>query len=112
MEISGNASGSLGYVPTIVEKAKNISEDKKVEEESDEYVDDEFDVEEEEEEKLAKDKARVDSNDMTVSASASMLPPLGVQKTQNLTEFNSNPSAGGKRDLKPADFTLNLAESQ
>ena len=81
MEISGNASGSLGYIPTIVEKAKNIPEHKKVVEDSDEYVDDEFDVEEEEEEeKKQKEKQKFDSHDITVSASASMLPPLGVTK--------------------------------
>ena len=86
MEVSGNASGSLNYIPTLVEKAKNIKEvDKKVEEESDEYVDDEFDVEEEEEEekdsKRAGGKSRTDLPDITVSASASLLPPLGGTKT-------------------------------
>ena len=69
-------------------------------------------------------KTRSDMMDMNISASASLLPPLAGGKmdnyqSQHRSDQPNSALIGGssanrlaeKRDLKPENFTINLAES-
>jgi hypothetical protein len=97
--IDASASGS-GFVPSMIEKARNLGElsntmkssertsllspmqqkSEKIKEtkkeSDDEYVDDEFDFEDEEESGKKPQTEKKEEVDFAISASASMLPPL------------------------------------
>ena len=100
--IDASVSGS-GFVPSMVEKARNLGElsntmkssertsllspmhqkSEKIKEakkeSDDEYVDDEFDFEDEEESGKKPVPEKKEEVDFAISASASMLPPLSGQ---------------------------------
>jgi hypothetical protein len=85
-----------------------IKEAKK--ESDDEYVDDEFDFEDEEESGKKPLPEKKEEVDFAISASASMLPPLSGQGQKAMDAYQSQGRPQGK-DLKPEHFALNLADS-
>ena len=72
-------------------------------------MDDEFDFEDEEESGKKPLPEKKEEVDFAISASASMLPPLGQgQKAMDAYQSQGRPQG---KDLKPEHFALNLADS-
>jgi hypothetical protein len=99
---SSERASILSPAPQKSDKSPLIKQPNTKKESDDEYVDDEFDVDEEEE-SVAKKEV-----DFAISASASLLPPLAGQRVQDSYQSQSR---GKGTDLKPEHFALNLADS-